>query len=101
MSYTRGTFAALSKRFDAAALGTVQFLASSLSILVEFVRYSEATTGEPRAKRPVSLHRRAEGDVRTGRHRRRSTLLPRNRAARRSRECPYPEVYTIRICNSS
>ena len=32
-----GAFAALAERFDAAALGTIQFLASSLPILVESV----------------------------------------------------------------
>ena len=41
-----GVVAALSERFDAAALGTVQFLASSLPILVEFVYYSEATADD-------------------------------------------------------
>ena len=40
-----GVLAVLSERFDAASLGTVQFLASSLPILVEFVYYSEATAG--------------------------------------------------------
>ena len=40
-----GVVAVLSERFDAASLGTVQFLASSLPILVEFVYYSEATVG--------------------------------------------------------
>ncbi|WP_254838396.1 hypothetical protein [Natronomonas marina] len=41
-----GVVAALAERFDAASLGTVQFLASSLPILVEFVYYSEATAEE-------------------------------------------------------
>ena len=40
-----GVVAVLSERFDAASLGTVQFLASSLPILIEFVYYSEATAG--------------------------------------------------------
>jgi len=40
-----GVVAALSERLDSASLGTVQFLASSLPILVEFVYYSEATAG--------------------------------------------------------
>ena len=38
-----GVVAALSERVDAASLGTMQFLASSLPILVEFVYYSETT----------------------------------------------------------
>ena len=46
MSYARGTFAALAERFDATALGTVQFLASSLPILVESVYYSETTADD-------------------------------------------------------
>ncbi len=41
-----GVVAALSERFDAASLGTVQFLASSLPILVEFVYYSETTADD-------------------------------------------------------
>lgn len=45
-----GAIARLSERFDAAGLGAVQFLASSLPILVEFVYYSEATAGEGEAR---------------------------------------------------
>jgi len=45
-----GAFAALAERFDATALGTVQFLASSLPILVESVYYSETTTEEGEAR---------------------------------------------------
>ena len=45
-----GAFAALAERFDAAALGTVQFLASSLPILVESVYYSETTADEGEAR---------------------------------------------------
>jgi len=45
-----GVVAELSERFDAASLGTVQFLASSLPILVEFVYYSEATAGPEEAR---------------------------------------------------
>ena len=41
-----GAFAALAERYDAAALGTVQFLASSLPILVESVYYAETTADE-------------------------------------------------------
>ncbi|MCY4732676.1 hypothetical protein KY092_19225 [Natronomonas gomsonensis] len=46
-----GVFPRLADRFDSAALGTIQFLASSLPILVEFVYYSEATAddGEERS----------------------------------------------------
>lgn len=46
-----GVFPGLTERFDADALGTIQFLASSLPILVEFVYYSEATAddGEERS----------------------------------------------------
>ena len=46
----KGAFAALAERFDAAALGTVQFLASSLPILVESVYYSETTADESEAR---------------------------------------------------
>lgn len=45
-----GVVAALAERFDAASLGTVQFLASSLPILVEFVYYSEATADDGEAR---------------------------------------------------
>ena len=45
-----GAFAALAERFDAAALGTIQFLASSLPILVESVYYSETTADEGEAR---------------------------------------------------
>lgn len=41
-----GVVAALSERYDAASLGTVQYLASSLPILVEFAYYSETTADE-------------------------------------------------------
>ena len=41
-----GAFAVLAERFDATALGTIQFLASSLPILVESVYYSETTADE-------------------------------------------------------
>lgn len=41
-----GVFPGLTERFDADALGTIQFLASSLPILVEFVYYSEATADD-------------------------------------------------------
>ncbi|WP_178916179.1 hypothetical protein [Natronomonas gomsonensis] len=46
-----GVFPRLADRFDSAALGTIQFLASSLPILVEFVYYSEVTAddGEERS----------------------------------------------------
>ena len=46
----KGVFAALAERFDAAALGTVQFLASSLPILVESVYYAETTADEGEAR---------------------------------------------------
>lgn len=45
-----GVVAALAERVDSASLGTVQFLASSLPILVEFVYYSEATAGPDEAR---------------------------------------------------
>ena len=45
-----GAFAALAERFDAAALGTIQFLASSLPILIESVYYSETTADEGEAR---------------------------------------------------
>ena len=45
-----GAFAALAERFDAAALGTIQFLASSLPILVESVYYAETTADENEAR---------------------------------------------------
>jgi len=45
-----GAFAALAERFDAAALGTIQFLASSLPILVESVYYAETTADEGEAR---------------------------------------------------
>jgi hypothetical protein len=45
-----GVVAELAERFDAASLGTVQFLASSLPILVAFVYYSEATAGPDEAR---------------------------------------------------
>lgn len=45
-----GAVARLADRYDSAALGAVQFLASSLPILVEFVYYSEIT-GEEGASR--------------------------------------------------
>ncbi|PSQ36377.1 hypothetical protein BRD11_01360 [Halobacteriales archaeon SW_12_69_24] len=45
-----GVVAMLSERVDAASLGTVQFLAASLPILVEFVYYSEATAGPEEAR---------------------------------------------------
>ena len=45
-----GAFAALAERYDAAALGTVQFLASSLPILVESVYYAETTADEGEAR---------------------------------------------------
>jgi hypothetical protein len=45
-----GIFAVLAERFDAAALGTAQFLASSLPILVESVYYSETTADEGEAR---------------------------------------------------
>lgn len=45
-----GVVAALSERFDAASLGTIQFLASSLPILVEFTYYSETTAAEDEAR---------------------------------------------------
>jgi hypothetical protein len=38
-----GVVARLADRYDSAALGAVQFLASSLPILIEFVYYSELT----------------------------------------------------------
>jgi hypothetical protein len=38
-----GVVARLADRYDSAALGVVQFLASSLPILIEFVYYSELT----------------------------------------------------------
>lgn len=41
-----GVFARLSDRYDAASLGAVKFIASSLPILVEFVYYSETTADE-------------------------------------------------------
>jgi len=41
-----GLFARLADRYDAASLGAVQFLASSIPILVEFVYYSETCAGE-------------------------------------------------------
>lgn len=41
-----GLFARLADRYDAASLGAIQFLASSMPILVEFVYYSEATAEE-------------------------------------------------------
>lgn len=41
-----GVVASLADRYDSAALGTVQFLASSLPILIEFVYYSELTGEE-------------------------------------------------------
>lgn len=40
-----GVAATLADRVDSASLGTVQFLASSLPILVEFTYYSEVTAG--------------------------------------------------------
>ena len=45
-----GAFAVLAERFDATALGTIQFLASSLPILVESVYYSETTADEGEAR---------------------------------------------------
>ena len=45
-----GAFAALAERFDAAALGTVQFLASSLPILVASVYYAETTAEDGEAR---------------------------------------------------
>lgn len=45
-----GVVAALSERYDVASLGTVQFLASSLPILVEFAYYSETTADEDDAR---------------------------------------------------
>lgn len=38
-----GLFARMADRYDSAGLGAIQFLASSLPILVEFVYYSETT----------------------------------------------------------
>lgn len=38
-----GLFARMADRFDSAGLGAIQFLASSLPILIEFLYYSEAT----------------------------------------------------------
>jgi len=55
-----GVVAALSERFDAASPGTVQFPASSLSILVEFVYYSEATAD---ADRSLGWRRRPRAGV--------------------------------------
>ena len=45
-----GAFAVLAGRYDAAALGTIQFLASSLPILVESVYYAETTADEGEAR---------------------------------------------------
>jgi hypothetical protein len=41
-----GVVAKLADRYDSASLGAVQFLASSLPILIEFVYYSEVTGDE-------------------------------------------------------
>lgn len=41
-----GVFPRLTERLDSAGLGAIQFLASSMPILVEFVYYSEATAEE-------------------------------------------------------
>lgn len=41
-----GVVARLADRYDSASLGAVQFLASSLPILIEFVYYSEREDGE-------------------------------------------------------
>jgi hypothetical protein len=41
-----GVVARLAERYDSASLGAVQFLASSLPILIEFVYYSELTGEE-------------------------------------------------------
>ena len=45
-----GAFAALAERFESAALGTVQFLASSLPILVASVYYAETTAEDGEAR---------------------------------------------------
>lgn len=45
-----GIFPRLTERLDSAGLGAVQFLASSMPILVEFVYYSEATAEEGAAR---------------------------------------------------
>lgn len=45
-----GVFPRLTERLDSAGLGTIQFLASSMPVLVEFVYYSEATAGEGAAR---------------------------------------------------
>lgn len=47
-----GLFARLADCYDAASLGAIQFLASSMPILVEFVYYSEATA-EKQAERSL------------------------------------------------
>lgn len=41
-----GIVARLAERYDSASLGAVQFLASSLPILIEFVYYSESEDGD-------------------------------------------------------
>lgn len=41
-----GIFARMADRFDSAGLGAIQFLASSLPILIQFLYYSEATADE-------------------------------------------------------
>lgn len=45
-----GVFPRLTERFDSASLGAIQFLASSMPILVEFVYYSETTSGDDEAR---------------------------------------------------